>query len=55
VLRRGDVANVAFAIGAVDAAAVRRALAPTLEDHGLRFEEVGDDDEVRELVVAVVI
>jgi hypothetical protein len=49
VLRRGDVANVAFAIGAVDAAAVRRALAPTLEDHGLRFEEVGDDDSALRL------
>jgi hypothetical protein len=42
VLRRGDVANAAFAVGDVDPEAVRQGLHPTLEDHGLKLEAVGD-------------
>ena len=41
VLRRGDVANAAFAVGDVDPEAIRQALHPTLEDYGLKLEEVG--------------
>ena len=44
VLRRGDVANAAFAIGDVDADRLRRALIPTLEDLGLRLDEVAGGD-----------
>ncbi len=42
VLRRGDVANAAFAVGDVDPEAVRRALHPTLEDYGLKLEAVAE-------------
>ena len=44
VLRRGDVANAAFAIGDVDADTLRRALHPALEDLGLQLEEVAGGD-----------
>ena len=40
VLRRGDVANAAFASGDVDPEAIRQALHPTLEDYGLNLEEM---------------
>jgi hypothetical protein len=40
VLRRGDVANAAFAVGDRDADAIRQALRPTLEDYGLKLEEI---------------
>ena len=40
VLRRGDVANAAFAVGDMDADAIREALRPTLEDYGLKLEEM---------------
>lgn len=40
VLRRGDVANAAFAVGDVDPEAIRQALHPTLEDYGLKLEEM---------------
>jgi hypothetical protein len=40
VLRRGDVANAAFAVGDVDPEVIRQALHPTLEDYGLKLEEM---------------
>jgi putative ABC transport system permease protein len=40
VLRRGDVANAAFAVGDVDPEAIRQTLHPTLEDYGLNLEEM---------------
>lgn len=40
VLRRGDVANAAFAVGDVDPEAIRQAILPTLEDYGLNLEEM---------------
>ena len=40
VLRRGDVANAAFAVGDLDADAIRQALHPTLEDYGLKLDEM---------------
>jgi len=44
VLRKGDVANAALAVGDIDAAALREALHPTLEDLGLQLDPVGGGD-----------
>lgn len=40
MLRRGDVANAAFAVGDVDPEAIRQTLHPALEDYGLKLEEM---------------
>jgi putative ABC transport system permease protein len=54
IIRRGDVANVAFAVGMpaeADAAAwLRDRIAPSLADHGLEFEPAGDEPPSLRLV-----